>query len=315
LGPWLPGLVHRSRQDGPFQVVNASSYSGLMYLGAHIAQQERAALILTPHMHLGEPANHSLARTLLASHRIRLYNSADRIFALTEIEKQSLTEAGVDEAKILVTRAGVTPSQVLGGQGERFRRKHAIPSGVALVTQLSMKAYEKGVAHTIRAMERVWQQQEGVRLVLAGGMTTFFRRFYAQLSPGLRRWCLPLDYISEEEKRDLLAATDVLVMPSRADSFGIAFLEAWLYSKPVIGAFAGGVPEVVQEGEDGFLVPFGDEESLAQRIELLLEHPHLARRMGENGRRKVLEHLTWDALYPAIREAYESLGQAIDPGQ
>jgi len=314
LGPWLWGLLHRSRRDGPFQVVNASSYSGLMYLGARIARQERAALILTPHMHLGVPDNHNSARAFLASHNLRLYNSADRIFALTEIEKQALTQAGVQEAKIVVTRAGVTPSLVLNGQGQRFREKHAIPFSAALVTQLSMKAYDKGITHSIRAMESVSQQEEGVRLVLAGGATTFFRRFYAQLPPEVGRWCLSLDYISQEEKRDLLAATDILIMPSRADSFGIAFLEAWLYGKPVIGALAGGVPEVIEEGVDGFLVPFGDEERLAQRIRLLLDQPHLARRMGENGRRKALDSLTWDALYPPIRAAYESLGQGVGPG-
>lgn len=314
-GPWLPGLVRHSRRDGPFQVVNASAYPGLMYLGSRIAQQKGAALILTPHIHLGEPDSRSLARTFLAPHNLRLYNSADCVFVLTEIEKRALIQAGVEEEKILVTRAGVTPSQVLGGQGERFRRKHSIASSAALVTQLSMKVYDKGITHTIRAMERVWQQREGVRLVLAGGTTTFFQRFYARLSPDVKRRCLSLDYISQEEKRDLLEATDLLVMPSRADSFGIAFLEAWLYGKPVIGALAGGVPEVIEDGVDGFLVPFGDEESLAQRIKLLLDDPHLAHQLGENGRRKVLERLTWDALYPPIRAAYESLGQGTDPSQ
>jgi len=314
-GPWLPGLVHHSRGDGPFQVVNASAYPSLMYLGSRIAQQKGAALILTPHIHLGEPDSRSLPQTFLAPHNLKLYNSADCVFALTEIEKRALIQAGVERGKILVTRAGVTPSQVLGGQGERFRRKHSLPSSAALVTQLSMKVYDKGVTHTLRAMERVWQQKEGVRLVLAGGMTTFFQRFYAELPPDVKRRCLSLDYISEEEKRDLLAATDVLVMPSRAESFGIAFLEAWLYSKPVIGALAGGVPEVIEEGVDGFLVPFGDEELLAQRIKLLLDDPHLAHQLGENGRRKVLERLTWDTLYPPIRAVYGFLGQTTDPSQ
>jgi glycogen(starch) synthase len=308
LGPVLRDLVAHSRRDGPFHVVNASSYSGLMYLGAHIARRNGAALILTPHMHLGEPGNRHLARNLLASHNLRLYNSADCVLALTEIERQALVQAGVEGAKILVTRAGVTPAQVLGGQKERFRRKHGIPSSAVVVTQLSMKAYDKGVTHTVGAMEAVWQQAGTARLVLAGGSTTLFQRFYSQLSPEVKRRCLCLDDISDQEKKDLLAATDILVMPSRADSFGIAFLEAWLYGKPVIGALAGGVPEVIDEGEDGFLVPFGDKESLAQRIRLLLEQPHLAHRMGERGRQKVLGCLTWDALYSPIRDAYEALG-------
>jgi glycosyltransferase involved in cell wall biosynthesis len=250
--------------------------------------------------------------SVLASHNIKLYNSADRVFALTETEKGALCRAGVDEAKILVTEAGVTPSRLLGGQRERFRNRYSIPANAAVVTQLSMKAYDKGVMHTVRAMERVWERNEKARLVLAGGATTTFNRFYDQLGPEARGRCVSLDYITEEEKKDLLAATDILVMPSRADSFGIVFLEGWVYGIPVIGASAGGVPEVIEDGVDGFLVPFGAEELLARKVTLLLAQPRLAHEMGEAGRRKVLNRLTWDSLYPPVREAYESLGQSAD---
>ena len=77
-------------------------------------------------------------------------------------------------------------------------------------------------------------------------------------------------------------------MPSRTDSFGIVYLEAWLNGVPVIGARAGGVPEVITDGVDGYLVDFGDVAALANRIELLLRRPEAARAMGEAGRRKVL---------------------------
>ncbi len=93
-------------------------------------------------------------------------------------------------------------------------------------------------------------------------------------------------------------------MPSRTDSFGIVYLEAWLNGVPVIGARAGGVPEVVSDGADGYLVDFGDVAALANRIQILIERPELARTMGDAGSRKVLAEHTWDHKIARIAEIY-----------
>jgi glycosyltransferase involved in cell wall biosynthesis len=108
-------------------------------------------------------------------------------------------------------------------------------------------------------------------------------------------------------KCDLLAATDVFAMPSRVDSFGIVYLEAWAYEKPVIGAKAGGVPEIIEDGRDGLLVRFGDVNGLAKAIEHLFIHTNLAREMGKRGRRKVERYYTWEKVYRQVRGVYERL--------
>ena len=101
---------------------------------------------------------------------------------------------------------------------------------------------------------------------------------------------LDLGYVSEEEKRDAFDACDLFVMPSRYDSFGIVYLEAWRCGKPVIGARVGAIPEVIEEGKDGLLVEFGDVDQLASAMLHLLNHPDLCREMGEAGRKKVIEN-------------------------
>ena len=98
--------------------------------------------------------------------------------------------------------------------------------------------------------------------------------------------CHILGFVSEEEKRDLLDAGDVFVMPSRTDSFGIVYLEAWLYKNPVIGALAGGVPEIIHDSEDGYLVPFGDVDRLAEAIGTLLSDRTQAQQFGARGYQK-----------------------------
>jgi len=112
--------------------------------------------------------------------------------------------------------------------------------------------------------------------------------------------------VSEADKLDLLAAGQVFAMPSRSDSFGIVYLEAWSYGVPVIGADAGGVPDVITDGQDGLIVPFGDVATLASSIARLLDTPELRDRLGSAGRRKVLGRWTWDALFGDFRALYAS---------
>ena len=112
-----------------------------------------------------------------------------------------------------------------------------------------------------------------IHLVLAGPRP----RASSGSSTGLvatdARWLTILGPLPSWEVPDFYAALDVFAMPSRTDSFGIVFLEAWANALPVVAAAAGGVPEVVRHGETGLLVPFGDLDLLSDSIARLLDCP------------------------------------------
>jgi len=116
---------------------------------------------------------------------------------------------------------------------------------------------------------------------------------------------LDLGYISEEEKRDAFDACDLFAMPSRYDSFGIVYLEAWRCGKPVIGAKVGAIPEVIEEGEDGLLVEFGEVDQLTSAILSLLSHPDLRQRMGGKGKRKVMEKFNWQKNIEKFEDVFK----------
>jgi glycosyltransferase involved in cell wall biosynthesis len=122
-----------------------------------------------------------------------------------------------------------------------------------------------------------------------------------------------------EQRAEFFAALDVFAMPSRADSFGIVFLEAWANGLPVVGANAGGVAEVIAEGHDGRLVPFGDTDALRDVLESLVEDPASRREMGDRGREKVARGYSWDDRYRTIRDRVDALiakgqGKRTHPG-
>jgi glycosyltransferase involved in cell wall biosynthesis len=93
-----------------------------------------------------------------------------------------------------------------------------------------------------------------------------------------------------------------------AELLGLSVLEAMASATPVVASRLDALPEVVRDGETGFLVSPGDVGELADRVAHLLAHPALARRMGLRGRELVVDRFTWDACAQRCLAAYEELG-------
>jgi glycosyltransferase involved in cell wall biosynthesis len=235
-------------------------------------------------------------------HQVALVRASDAVVAQTPTERAFYIRQGVPPERILVVGPGVNPEKVLGGDGTRFRARHGV-QGI-LVVSISNLSYDKGTFHLVEAIRRLRRQGCEVSLALAGAYLQPFRRYWERLPLEARQGIYVLGPIGEEEKRDLLAACDIFAMPSRTDSFGIVYLEAWLYRKPVIGARTWGVTDVIQHGEDGLLVPFGDVGALAEAIAMLASQPEMREVMGRRGEQKARAWHTWERKYPMIRDLY-----------
>jgi glycosyltransferase involved in cell wall biosynthesis len=111
----------------------------------------------------------------------------------------------------------------------------------------------------------------------------------------------------EAQKPALLAATDIFVLPSAEESFGIALVEAWAAGLPVIGADRGAIASVIAEGQDGLLFDYPQAASLAQAIITLLDNPAQRVLLGQNGLQKVRSRYTWQAVAGQVRAVYERL--------
>jgi glycosyltransferase involved in cell wall biosynthesis len=112
---------------------------------------------------------------------------------------------------------------------------------------------------------------------------------------------------AEHEKASIYDAFDVLVLPSTAESFGLAYLEAWACGKPVIGGRIGPTECVIEEGVDGLLVGTDDAPGLARKIIELLSDPEKRARMGRRGREKTLARFTWDRVTDNVERLYRDV--------
>ncbi|MBI3490806.1 MAG: glycosyltransferase [Acidobacteria bacterium] len=303
--PLIPGLhwwLRTTRQR--FDLVHAGVFphAPLIAAGARYCRRHRVPFVCQPMLNPGEPYRAMENQQFLSPKLLALLEPAAAIFTNTSYENEVLVDKGIPAEKITVAGPAVSPDEVKGGDGAAFRARHGVVG--PMVLQISTQTHDKGSWHTIDAMRRLRDRHPDVTFVFIGSIEQDFVKFLDLQPESVRKTIRLLNYVAEQEKRDALAACDVFVMPSRADSFGIAYLEAWLYKKPVIGCFGGGVPRVIDEGQDGFLVPYGDSHMLAEYIDLLLADRTRAAAMGARGHDKVMTRHRWDDTHAVVQDVY-----------
>ena len=101
--------------------------------------------------------------------------------------------------------------------------------------------------------------------------------------------------------------SDLYLMPSRSDAYGIAFLEAWAAGKPVIGSNIGATPEVIRDNIDGLLVEFDNPRNIADQVVKLLSNKKLRKRLGEQGKAKVETFHSWRNIADITKTVYDNL--------
>jgi len=198
----------------------------------------------------------------------------------------------VPSSKIVVLPWAVDPAI----KEHRISTSLALPSGRILLTVARLAASEryKGVDMVIQALPKVLRVVPNIYYVVVGDGDDRPRleRFAAEI--GVQKRVLFMGRVASDELKAYYAACDVFVMPSQGEGFGIVFLEAMSFGKPVIGGNHGGTPDIVIDGATGFLVGYGDIDALADRLIRLLQDEKLRKHMGEAARRRVEENYTFE---------------------
>lgn len=307
----MPGVPDLSatldRLPGPFDLVHGVNIAleWPPIAAWRYARRHALPFVITPFVHVGEENRTDVLINYVMPHQLDVLRDADAVIVQTDIERRALAQLGVRDERLHRHGMGVNLAALTDGDAARFRARHRLSDPI--VTFLGVVTYDKGSFHLVQALERLWAQNTRAHLVIAGQPVDEFNAFYNRLAPATRQRILRLGPVTGQDKQDLLAATDVFALPSRIDSFGMVYLEAWAYCKPVIGARAGGVPDVIADGRDGRLIRFGDVNELATVIAELIADPVQATALGRAGRAKVEQHYTWDRIYQLTYNVYTDL--------
>jgi glycosyltransferase involved in cell wall biosynthesis len=213
-------------------------------------------------------------------------------------------------------RAGASMSHMHlimnGADLRRFSPSNAPPGaeapyGPKMVFACRQLFPRKGIRFLIHAVAQLRPRHPQIRLVIAGD--GFERPELEALADSLqvRDITTFLGWVSNRDLPQYFRSCAISVIPSLEEGFGIPAAEAMGCEAPVVATDAGGLPEVVEDGVTGFVVPKGSAEALAAPMDRLLADPALCERMGKAGRQRALARFDWMRAAERFEELYRQL--------
>lgn len=237
-------------------------------------------------------------------------------FGVAEAQRPYLVdELGYPDDKIRIIHNGVDPAQFSIGIDRGVRAEFGFAEDNPVVGIVARLGPEKDHVSLLRAARSVVDELPRVRFLLIGDGPT---------RPHLEALCAELQITpnvhfagSRTDVARLLPALDVFVLSSVSECFPISLLEAMACARPAVCTAVGGIPEMINDGETGYLVPPKDPPQLADRLVRLLRDPQTARRMGSAARARVEAEFDLDRSTAATQQAIEDVvsGQRILSGR
>jgi len=225
-----------------------------------------------------------------------LFEVGDLILPMSERERRRLIELGCSPQKIAVHRMGVDLSKFV------FAPREPRNDGNVHLLTVARLVEKKGVEYAIKAVANVFEKCPYIEYNIAGDgpLRGDLENLIGTLSVGDR--VKLLGWRRQEEILELVKGADILLAPSVTSEDGdqegipVVLMEALAQGLPVLSTYHSGIPELVQDGKSGFLVPERDVNALAEKLEHLVKHQEIWADMGRAGRAYVERYYNIDKL-------------------
>jgi glycosyltransferase involved in cell wall biosynthesis len=223
-----------------------------------------------------------------------LIKYADRIFVHGTWAMSTLVDRGVSNNRITVVPHG----------DYSFFTKYCQTHIKETNTVLFFGRIEdyKGLEYLIKAEPLITEKEPDVKIIIAGEGN--FEK-YRKLIKYARNFEIFNRFLSEEKVAGLFQTAKVIILPYTEGTQSGIIPIAYAFKKPVVVTDVGSIPEVVDDGKTGFIVPPRDEKALADAIIKLLKDDALRKQMGENAYKKMKEELSWDKIAERTIEVYK----------
>lgn len=224
---------------------------------------------------------------------IFVVNRSDRVVTVSEEMKYVLEKLGLPDEKIVVIGTGVDTCAFHPIEKDDARRALGLPADKKIVLYVGRLQKMKGVEEIYESARRMPETQ----FVMVGG---------GEAKADLDN-CVFAGEVSHDRIHLWMSASDLLVLPSYSEGLPCVVMEALSCGIPAVVTAVGGNPELVIDGESGFLVPVGDVDALVRRIRQLLEDDELRERMGRFAREEMTGKYERDIVMSKLKEEYISL--------
>jgi glycogen synthase len=242
------------------------------------------------------------------------YNSADGIIAVSQQMKTDVIEAyGVSPERVTVIHNGIDPEYYKPTFDNDLLLEYGINPEIPFVLFVGRITRQKGISQLISAAKYF---NKNCQVVLCAGapdtpeIAKETEELIIELKSQRDGFILISEMLPREKIKVLYSHARVFACPSLYEPFGIINLEAMACETPVVGSAVGGIPEIIIEGETGFLIPLESisrtdfnpknperfQKDFAQKVNLLLDNKELADTMGKAGRERVLDKFSWESI-------------------
>lgn len=222
------------------------------------------------------------------------HKTADLIFAVSEAHKKDICNLyKIDESKVIVSYNGVDTDLFKPLKKEKSDKINFLAVGAD---------FRKGI-HILAEAFEILRKKYGKKIILTiiGGDKDTKNIFYN--IPGVKIY----NSIPFVNMPEIYNNCDVYVSPSLYETFGKTITEAMACEKPVISTEVCGIPEVVDNNKTGILIKENDSVKLAKAMETLFLDEKMRKKMGKEGRKKVIKYFTWDKVARRVDEGYKLL--------
>jgi glycosyltransferase involved in cell wall biosynthesis len=298
---WLPGLARAVLQFKPDAVIFFNIGWPLTTLPALLAIRRHSTVLYQTAYHA--PLNHRPLDPWRSRLQLRVAGLSHHLIPHSCYEKKQIMRyGGIPESKITVVYPGVDAWSFSSDEVQTFRARYDLLDKVVISHVARLGAF-KGTDKLIQALPQVRERTgRDVILLLVGRNLEkdYLDELVCELGVG-EQVCFT-GPLSEHDLHLAYAASDVFALPSQYESFGLVFLEAMAHGVPVIGVRTGGVPEVIRDGETGFILDSDEDlEGLADRLVGLVQDGVLRATFGDQGQAWTHAQFAWPAAIRAIK--------------
>jgi glycosyltransferase involved in cell wall biosynthesis len=237
-----------------------------------------------------------------------LARKTTRLIAVGPEVKDDLVRLGVaPPEKFVVIRLGIDLERRVadGAEGAELRRQFGIPDDRFVVGWIGRMTQIKRIPDVLQAFRLLLDRGVDATLCLVGDGPDREAAEARAHELGIARRTLFLGY--QRDVAQFYSLFDAFLLTSANEGTPVVAIEALAAQRPVVATRVGGLPDVVDEGEDGFLVELGDAAGLAERLERLARDADLRRRFGEKGRERVLPRYAVPRLVDDVDALYREL--------
>jgi glycosyltransferase involved in cell wall biosynthesis len=237
-----------------------------------------------------------------------LWRQADAGIAISEAIRQfSIKVEGAPANRVHTIYYGLDPGSITAPLDARqlLRAELNIPADAPVAGSVCRLTRQKGLRYSIRGFARIADQVPDAHYVIAGD-GPLRRDLEAEVQAlGLTARVHFLGW--RDDAHTILAALDVLLAPSLWEGFGLVLLEAMALTVPIIGTLVSAIPEVVVDGETGWLIPPRDTTAVAAALSDALTHPEARSERGANGRQRLENHFSAERMVESTLALYRRL--------